>query len=109
MIGAGVLDQRITIQQKITTRDLVGGEVNNWTTWATVWAAVIPIRGSEYVAHRQAQSDITTKFRIRYRPWLTTAMRIIHGSQVFDIREVIDPNSRHEYLELMCVAETVPT
>lgn len=106
---SGRLSERITIQQKSVTRDTVGAEVITWSTVATVWAAVEPLRGREFVAIRQTTTDITTRFLIRYRSGITAAMRILLGSQAYNIVEVINPRMRNVELELMAYAEQVAT
>lgn len=107
MIYAGRLDQRVTLQQKSVTRDDIGGEVVTWVDVATLWAAVQPVRGREYIALRAAQSDITTKITIRYRSGVTTAMRIVWNGHAMDIAEAININGGNHTLELMCRGEAL--
>ena len=70
---AGKLDQRITLQAKSVTRDAMGGEVITWADQATVWAQADPLRGREYFAAKQEQSEITIRFKIRRGTSVTTA------------------------------------
>lgn len=109
MLPAGRLNQRVTLQSKSVTRDGMGNEVVTWSDVATVHAAVEPVRGREFVSLRAAQSDLTTRITIRYRAGVTTAMRVLHDGATYDVREIINPRSRNESLELMCVAEAIPT
>ncbi len=109
MLAAGRLNQRVTLQAKTVTRDAMGAQVVTWQTVATVWAAVEPIRGREFVALRSAQSELTAKITIRHRAGVVPEMRVEHGTSVYEIREVIDPKARGESLELMCSAPTEPT
>lgn len=104
---AGTLNQRVTLQSKSATRDSMGNEVITWATVAELWAGVEPIRGREFVSLRSGQSDLTTKITIRYRAGVTPLMRILHEGAVYDVREVINPRSKNDSLELMCVAEAV--
>lgn len=101
----GRLNRRITIEAKSVTRDSYGGEAITWTPVATVWAAVLPIRGREYVAIREAGAELTTRFVIHYRAGITPAMRIAYGGGYYDIVEVIDSEDGHRFLELMARAE----
>lgn len=103
----GRLNRRITIQQKSVSRDAYGGESITWTDVATVWAAVLPIRGREYVAIRAAGAELTTRFVIRHRDGVTPAMRVSHGGGYYNIEEVIDSEDGHRFLELMARAEAV--
>ena len=101
----GRLNRRIVIREKSVSRDAYGAEVITWDTVATVWAAVLPVRGREYVAMREAQADITTRFLIRYRAGITPAMQIQFGGANYGIVEVINPGDARETLELMARAE----
>ena len=107
VLSAGRLNQRVTLQAKAVTRDGMGNEVISWSDVAAVWAAVEPVRGKEFVSLRAAQSDITTRITLRYKSGLTTAMRVLHDGAIYDVREIINPRSRNESLELMCVAAAV--
>jgi SPP1 family predicted phage head-tail adaptor len=101
----GRMNRRIVIREKSVTRDAYGAEVITWGTVATVWAAVLPVRGREYVAMREAQADITTRFLIRYRAGITPAMQIQFDGTDYGIVEVINPGDARETLELMARAE----
>ena len=101
----GRLNRRVTIQSKSVTRDAYGAEVITWAHVVEVWAAVLPVRGREYVALREAQADLTTRFVIRYRAGITPAMRVVYGDANYDIEEVIDAEDAHHVLELMARAE----
>ena len=103
----GRLNRRIVIQEKTVTRDAYGGESISWTDVATVWAAVLPIRGREYVAIREAGAELTTRFVIRHRDGVTPAMRIAYGGGYYNIESVIDSEDGHRFLELMARAEAV--
>ena len=74
---------------------------------ATTWAAIDPVSGRELYAAEQSQSEVTHKVRLRYRPGLTTAMRISRGKRRFKILSIIDWEERHESLLMMC-KELVP-
>mgnify|MGYP000850293400 CR=1 FL=1 len=109
MLAAGRLNQLVTLKQKQVTRDGMGAQVVSWVTVATVWAAVEPLRGREFVALRAAHSELTAKITIRHRAGIVPEMRVEHGTSVYEIAEVIDPRARGESLELMCSAPTEPT
>lgn len=103
----GRLNRRITISEKEVVRDSLGGETITWTEVCTVWAAVLPIRGREYVAIRDAGAELTARFLIHYRAGITPAMRITHGMQHYEIVDVINPESSRRMLEIMARAEAV--
>ena len=104
LVSAGDLTQRVTLQGKSVTRAANGEEVVTWSDVATVWAAVLPVRGREFFAAAQMQDATDIRVRLRYRAGVTRDMRVLHGSSTYDIVSVIDPESRHEELELMCLS-----
>jgi len=99
---AGRLRHRVTIQQKVPTRDTFGGELVTWSPVATVWASVEPLQGREYLAARQLQAELTTRIRIRCRTGILPQMRVVWGSHTYDIQAVIEPESGRRELQLMC-------
>ena len=103
-IAAGTLDQRVTIQSKTVARTATGGEQVTWQTVAELWAAVLPIRGREFFAAAQMQDSCDVRVIIRYRTGIAREMRVMHKGQALDIVSVINPSSRNEMLELMCVS-----
>lgn len=102
---AGALNKRITIQEKApTTQNQYGEEVPSWSTVATVWAAIEPLKGREYLEGKQAAAEVSTRIRIRYQPGITItpAMRIQAGSTIYGILDVINPSSADRELQMMC-------
>ena len=108
---AGELRHRIDIKVPTTTRDSVGTEVVSWTTLRTVWAAIWPLRGKEYLTAEQVQSAVTHRIRMRRLPedirsQLDSKCRLEFGSRTFYIEHVINPDERNIYLEFMCKEAT---
>lgn len=102
---AGRLSESIVIQDKSVTRDAYGAESIAWTTVATVPASAEPLAGREYLAMRQAQADISIRFRVRYLAGVTPAMRVQWRGGYYDILEVINPRAADRELELLCRGE----
>jgi len=105
---AGKLRHRVTIEQPTETQDAYGSVVQSWATLATVWAAIEPVTGRERFATtgdvRYAENEV--HIRIRYRDDITPKMRVVHGSDVYNIRAVMDRWGRGQELLLRCtVAE----
>jgi SPP1 family predicted phage head-tail adaptor len=99
---AGRMHERIDLQSKVVTRDALGAEVVTWSTVHTVNAEAQPLSGREYVAMRQAQSDISIRFRLRYLPGISTGMRVVWRLRAYDIIEAINVRARDAELELLC-------
>ena len=98
----GELRHRVTIQEKTVTIDAYGGEVVTWGTVATVWAAVEPLSGREFLEGRRQENEINHRIRIRHREGLTPSMRVWWQSRAFDVETVIERESRRREIWLMC-------
>ena len=89
---AGELRHRVEIQSKSVTRNDLGEEVITWNTVATVWAAVVPVFGSEAVDNSAREATATHQVRIRRRTDVTPVMRVVYGAKEFDVQHVADDN-----------------
>lgn len=100
---AGKLRHRVTIQDKTVTQDAYGAEVITWTTVATVWAAVEPLAGREFLEGRALDAEVSTRIRIRYRTGLVMhpEMRVVWGSHTYDVAAVIEKRSERREIHLM--------
>lgn len=101
-VNAGQYDQRITLQTRDSGVDARGQVLTTWSDTLTVWAQAEPLRGREFFAAGQAQSQVEVRFRIRWREGIVSTMRVLWRSQPYDIVSVIEPKAGREYLELMC-------
>lgn len=103
---AGRLRHQVTIQQLVAGspgQQLNGEPDESWTAYLTdVWASIEPLRGRELFAAQEHHSEITTRIELRYRPGVTAKMRVLHGSTVYNILAVLDPEQRHIKLQLLC-------
>jgi len=98
---AGQLNRRVRLQQPAGMRDSAG-QASGWTDIATIWAAVLPLRGREYFAAERVDSEITVRIIIRYRPDVKADWRIMANGQAYHIVEIINPADGREQLQLMC-------
>jgi len=101
-VNIGKLRHRVTIQNKVTLPDGYGGVTSTWQDVATVWASVEPLNGRELYAAQQVKAELTHRIRIRYMSGIKPEMRIAFDNRTFEIEAIIDPEERHESLELLC-------
>jgi len=101
-MNPGKLNRRVTLQHQNTVRDEVGQAKAVWTDVATVWAAVLPLRGREYFESAKVNSEITVRIIIRYRADVKPSWRVKHGADAYDIIEIINPADGKRELQLMC-------
>jgi SPP1 family predicted phage head-tail adaptor len=99
---AGKLRYRLIIEEMIETIDSMGEADRTWSTLDTVAGSVSPMSGRERIAGGQVMADVTHKVLIRYHPMVSETCRIHWGARLFDIVAAIDPDERHEKLELLC-------
>jgi SPP1 family predicted phage head-tail adaptor len=98
---AGKLRHRITIQKATEAPNEYGEMVPTWGTFATVSAAVEPLRGQELWAAQAQQARVTTRIRIRYLTGITPKMRILFGAKTYLIDAIIDEEERHVSMQFM--------
>lgn len=103
---AGSLTERVTLERFTMGQDEIGQPVEEWTPYATVWAAVEPLNGRDLIAAQPIRAEVTTCIRMRYRPGVSPADRIDHGGTIYNISTAINPKSRDAELVLMCKALT---
>ena len=98
---AGALDQRIVIERLVEGQDELGQPINQWLPIVTTWAAVEPLVGREYLAAAALVAEVTARIRMRYRPGITAADRVIHDGTVYGVTSVADVHSSRRELVLM--------
>ena len=101
---AGDLDQRVTVERFTATYDELGQPIESWAPLFTCWAAVEPLTGREFIAAQAAQSEVTARIRMRFRPWMTAEDRVIHNGTTYNIVSLVDVRSENRELVLMCKA-----
>lgn len=112
-IAAGRLRHRITIQDKVTTRDeTTGAVIETWEIVSgleSVPAEVGPLSTREFIAAQSMQSEVRARIRIRYRDGLRATMRAIHRGQAYEFAGTpfADPDSGLAWLTIP-VKEGVP-
>ncbi len=99
----GDMRRWITIEQQAPTQNARGEEVPTWTTFATAWAAIIPLSGRELLAAQQIQASVTHRIVLRYLSGLDPSMRIVYNGRYFDIQQVININEQSRQMELQCI------
>jgi len=99
---AGRMDRRITIQKVTETQNTYGEPIEAWTDHRTVWAEVVPQRGSSGEHYRNPELVSTNRliFRIRYLIGITNKMRIEYNSDYYDIKTTAELG-RREILEIL--------
>lgn len=89
---------------EVVDRDRNGGEIREWATQFTAYAAVRPLSAKElfYAGGQQGQ----TQYRIfmRYRPGVAQEGRLrLWDGRLLDITSVINTDERNVYLDIVAV------
>lgn len=99
-LRAGKLRDKVVIQQKTGGTDAWGAPLPEaWEDYATIWANVRHLSGTESIKAGADVSVVRASFRIRWRTDITAGMRVMVGAAVYDIEAVL-PGQRREYVDL---------
>lgn len=102
---AGKLDRRIQFLTVTEVKDTSGGVSESVTPFGSkVWAKVYDLTGREFIAAQQINSEITTKFTIRFRRDINTTMRIRWRDRDYDIHAIPEVGSRDDALDILASA-----
>ncbi|MEX6663692.1 phage head closure protein [Pseudomonas sp. W2-17] len=101
---AGKLRHHVMLQRAEYSQDPVTGEVTpSWVEVGKVWAAIEPLSAREFIAAAAGQSEVAARIVIRYRPGITSTMRVLYRGKVYNIQGVLaDMDSGLDYLTLPC-------
>lgn len=100
---SGTLKHRIVIQQREQGRDAAGQPSNAWITFAdSVPANILFMSGKQYATSNSQVSSATVSIRLRYRTDLNAAMRVVHGTTMYDILAVLPDEDHHDHVDLAC-------
>ena len=101
---AGKLRHRIGIERlNHSAQDPSTGDiVQAWEPLKTVYAAVEPVSGKEFIQSAATQAQISARITVRHTD-VTQADRIVHKGLFYNIHAVLpDRVSGLDYLTLMC-------
>ncbi len=105
----GRLRHLVRIQQQVQGRDADGAVTTSWADLLVNEPAdITPVSGREFMAAQAAQSEVSARIVIRYRPdiTVTAAMRVVHDQDgtTYNIRAVLPDPSLRRYVTLMVQA-----
>lgn len=98
------LDRIIVIQTMASGQDPDSGEATETpSTFATVWASVVPWQGREFTEAGQLSAEISTRFHIRWIDGLKATMRVSYDSKIYEIVR-IEEIGRHDRVNIYAKA-----
>jgi len=106
-IGAGDIDQRITLQSRAAGVDVLGQATGGWQDVGTVWARARPLRSRELFAAGSVGSLADVEFTIRWRSDVLTTWRVLWRGKPYEITgEPIDLGGQRKWLQMLCTSGT---
>ncbi len=105
-MAAGKFDRRITLEACHNRTTAAGAVEQVWNTVASAWAELVSSSGGESFGDDQVTAVARAVWKIRYRPNITTAMRVVARGQAYEINDVSEPD-RNRDIVLNCTALNV--
>ena|SRR5229473_1255128 len=102
---AGPLRFRLELQEPIESRDDQGGVVQSWSTTATVWGDVEPLRARELIEAQKIEARLSHRLTLRHYPGLasTWRLRLAGTTRVFQPFQVRDVHEWHRMTEVLAM------
>jgi len=97
---------RISIQSYTAVADGEGGFTNTWTTTATVWAAVYPVKASQVFDYYSVNSEITHIIKLRGYITVNATQRVLFGTRIFEILTAENLQER-DFVQVLSCKERV--
>lgn len=103
-VCVGDLNKEIVLQNRNIAEPLFGSPDfdENFTTIATVWAAVNTVSGKTYFDGVGTDINITHEIFIRYDATVTAESWVQFGGRRIDILNTEDLDERGEFMKLVC-------
>lgn len=107
MLESGRLNRRITIQRRGPEQDEAGQPIDGWVEVGKPWAWIKGQTGMGVGRQLAGEGTVAASlnvysFRIRYRPAITDAMRVLYDGRVYDIKHVRHDLAGREWTDLVC-------
>ena len=101
------LNRQVLIQRQSSSQDAAGQPVLTWTNLIAtgdgkVWANIKMLSGVETIKAGAETSAVKASIRIRFRTDVTAAMRVTHGSTVYEIKAVMPDEAGRKFTDLAC-------
>lgn len=104
-MNAGRFDRLITFQVNTPTRDNIGGKVDAWADYCSMWALYQSGAGFEQVNADRQEAKSNAIFTIRYRDDIRNSMRIVFQGEYYNIQDISEI-TRRAYLKINAISLT---
>ena len=103
MIPAAEFNQSINIEQRTSSQDELGQPIETWSLVAAIRANIKHVSGLSAIRGDADVSTVKSSIRIRYMAGIDAGMRVVHGSDIYDIQSAL-VNKPDRYIDLVCEA-----
>jgi SPP1 family predicted phage head-tail adaptor len=100
-MDAGILRDRVTVQQATENRNRLGESISEWATFTEVWASVQGVSAREFLLAGQQQVEVSHRVKMRYLNGLTPQMRLLWRGRTLEIISILEHENRSVH-ELIC-------
>lgn len=100
-MDAGILRDRVTVQQASENRNRLGESISEWTAFEVVWASVQGVSAREFLLAGQQQVEVSHRVKMRYLNGLTPQMRLSWRGRTLEIISILEHENRSVH-ELIC-------
>lgn len=101
-LQAGSLNRVVNVQTRSLSKDAFGHQSDVWTTAFTARASIEPMSGAEIVAAGAQLGETMVQVVMRWRPGVTSSVRLTYQGNVYTVLAVLDDYARHRKLTLTC-------
>ena len=101
----GRLRDRLTIRTYTASIGTNGENTRSYTTFATVFAEILPVSGKEYLINDRVQGEISHKITIRYLSGLLPKMNGVCGSRTFEFVAILPDRKNADSIIIMANEE----
>lgn len=96
-LPAGILREKVVIEQSTETRNSLGETTQTWSPLTERWAYVEAMSYVEQQQQGQTSGTISHDVRMRYVPGLTGKMRLRWRGRLLYISSLLERNNREEH------------
>jgi len=112
MISTGKLIHRVVVQQRTTTQDGYGQQLDTWVDMKEVSANIKPIGGREKLRSMAINATLTHTVAVRFSamfmpPLDSTKWRIKYGTRIFNIVATRDVDEENRFIIFDCTEGSV--
>lgn len=98
-----LMKHRVIIQEPSRAGDGMGGKTVTWVEYTKAWISIKPVKAWEKYEAMKMEQPITHKIEMRYQAGITPAMRILYGTRIFGIKEVINEDEDNLFLKITAI------